>query len=185
MSLSPTIKVKGHKCAWACLISRQKNCNVIEILQVWNRYNGNQDTFLQTSQGWLTAGKQIWRCDWFCTTKYYAIRGRLFVCQIKVKEGHLWQTSSFRRYSRRIIVAVYGRFKIVVRVRSAIFEKRSRSRRNWVHRIAAPSLERIFCEQACLCPLHALNILGLQFLVPDIGSSFAILRRRRCESRRR
>jgi hypothetical protein len=61
-------------------------------LQVWNRYNVNQGTlFLQTSQGWLTAGKQIWICDWFCTTKYYAIRGRVFVCQIKVKDGHLWQ----------------------------------------------------------------------------------------------
>lgn len=55
-----------------------------------------------------------------------------------------------------------------------IFEKRSRSRRNWDHRIVEPSLENMLLWEQALDPPphHVLNILGLlQTLAPKIGSS--------------
>ncbi len=98
---------------------------------------------------------------------------------------HLWQAKpeltkkSQIRNSIRILFATIvpwemqncGSFRSL---KGFIFEKRSRSRRNWDHRIVEPSLENMLLWEQALDPPphHVLNILGLlQTLAPKIGSS--------------
>jgi hypothetical protein len=160
---------------------------------------GNWDRFEHLEDDW----KQIQRCDWFYFLFYDSLvykTGIIYIydkqrrCScirisydslcVQNRECFTSLTSKARadeeiRNSIRILFATVVPWEMqncssFRSLKGFIFEKRSRSRRNWDHRIVEPSLENMLLWEQALDPPphHVLNILGLlQTLAPKIGSS--------------